>query len=174
MGSTVGLPTPRLFDSSTSRLLDLVLCFHRHSRFVPPILHSTSGGIETLASPPLPSGLRSVACGRQLVSNSSTTICPPAHLPTCPCFCTPRLLDCKSWKQGPQAGTTGENKRGLSGMTYLAGLTPCPTPRNNSSLCPPVCQEKNAQGQEVPSVHGASSAVCVCDARTCSPAGNWL
>jgi len=57
-------------------------------------------------------------------------------------------------------------------MTYRAGLTPCPTPRNNSSLCRPVCQEKNAQGQLVASVHEASSAVCVGDAGTCSPAGN--
>ncbi|SPE29379.1 hypothetical protein SBA2_440008 [Acidobacteriia bacterium SbA2] len=56
-----------------------------------------------MGSPPPPSGLRSVACGRQSVSNSSTTSCPPAHLPTCPCFWTPRLLDC-IWKQEPQVG----------------------------------------------------------------------
>ena len=30
---------------------------------------------------------------------------------------TPRLLNC-SWNLDPQAGTTDENKRGLSGITY--------------------------------------------------------
>jgi hypothetical protein len=71
--------------------------------------------VETSRSDPPPSGLRSVACGRQWVSSSSTTICPPAHLPTCPCFCTPRLLDC-TWRQKPQAGTRKQKRtHNLSG-----------------------------------------------------------
>jgi hypothetical protein len=100
----------------------LILCIHKHSRFVPAILQSTGGGVETLGSPPPPSGLRPARDGRGRiwVSHSSTTICPPAHLPTCPYFCTPRLLDC-TWRQKPQAGTTDENKRGLSGIAYSAG-----------------------------------------------------
>ena len=43
---------------------------------------------------------------------------------------TPRLLDC-TWRQKPQAGTTDETKRGLSGITYSAGserpVRPYPT-----------------------------------------------
>jgi len=57
---------------------------------------------------------------------------------------TPRPLDC-TWRQKPQAGTTDENKRGLSGIAYWQGRTACPTPPNNSSLCCPVCQVKNVQ-----------------------------
>jgi len=60
---------------------------------------------------------------------------------------TPRLLDC-TWRQKPQAGTTDENKRGR--ITYPTGPDPCPTPRNNSSLCRPVCQGKNAQSTKSP------------------------
>ena len=62
---------------------------------------------------------------------------------------TPRLLDC-TWRQKPQAGTTNENRRGLSGMTLPAGPDPCSTPQNNCSLCRPVCQEKNAPSTRSP------------------------
>ena len=62
---------------------------------------------------------------------------------------TPRLLDC-TWRQKPQAGTTDENKRGLSGITYWQGRTACPTPQNNCSLCRPVCQVKNAPSTKSP------------------------
>jgi len=40
---------------------------------------------------------------------------------------TPRLLDC-TWRQKPQAGTTDENRRGLSGITDPAGPDPRPNP----------------------------------------------
>ena len=44
-------------------------------------------------------------------------------------------------------------------MTCPAGTTPCPTPRNNSSLYWIVCQEKNAPGFKVPFIHGTGLPV---------------
>ena len=47
------LSTPRLLNSSTSRLLDPVLCFHRHSRFV---RSTTADGALTIPAPQEPVG----------------------------------------------------------------------------------------------------------------------
>jgi hypothetical protein len=47
-----------VWQSATQRLFVLVLCFHRHSRFVPLISRSTSVGIQKSRSQPPPSGLR--------------------------------------------------------------------------------------------------------------------
>jgi len=113
-----------------TKLFVLVLCFHRHSRFVSSILQSISWGVETLASPPPPSGVRPVACGRQLVSNSSTTICPSAYLPL--------LLHSSTSRLHLEAETTGWNYGRKQKRTFWHSVpdrpwAPCPTLRGDSS-----------------------------------------
>jgi hypothetical protein len=93
----------------------LVLCFHKHSGFVPSILQLVRRGVETLGNHPPPSGLRPVACGRQWVSNSSTTICPPAHLPLFLHSSTSRLY--------LEAETTGRNCGRKQKRTFWHNLT---------------------------------------------------
>jgi len=55
--------TPR--HCTTQRHFVLVLCFHRHSRFVPRILWQTSRGVQTARGQPLPSDLRPETRGRR-------------------------------------------------------------------------------------------------------------
>ena len=96
-----------------TRVFALVLCFHRHSRFVPPILQSTSGGVQTSRVTPPPSGLRPErvrsAIGVQFLDNDLPT-CPSAHLPF--------LLHSSTSRLYLEAETTGRNYGGKQKRTF--------------------------------------------------------
>ena len=120
-----------VWHSVAQRLFVLFLCFHRHSRFVPSFLRSTSGGAQKSRGPtafrPAARGSRSRHESRLLDSS------------------TPRLLD--SWTSGqePQAGRADENRGRLRNITYPAGPNPLPALPHKCSLCCRICQAKNAK-----------------------------
>jgi hypothetical protein len=82
---------PRVvWHCTTQRHFVLILCFHRHSRFVPPILQSVSGGVQKSRI-----GHRLPACDPSPAVDNG---CPiprqrSADLPTCPPALAFALLD---------------------------------------------------------------------------------
>ena len=97
------LSIPELSDSSTSRLLDLFLCFHRHSRFVPSILwcRPATGG----HMPPSPD--RRVALGEEVV------------------ITRPRVSFGSGFRPTPALLHRGPSRRSLSGRPHGKTLAYC-------------------------------------------------